>query len=137
MFNKFRMQVKKLCGTHAVHLEVPRNHEADIALPCFPLAKTLHKDPVKIALELAESFSNKNKSKLVNTISASGPYVNFYADWNTIGNEIVRDILKNKENYGRGKAKEKIIVEFAHPNTHKLFHIGHLRNITVGETLSR
>ena len=137
MFNKFRMQVKKLCGTHAVHLEVPRNQEADIALPCFPLAKTLHKDPVKIALELAESFSKKNKSKLVKTISASGPYVNFYANWIPIGNEIIKTVLKNKENYGRGKAKEKIIVEFAHPNTHKLFHIGHLRNITVGETLSR
>jgi arginyl-tRNA synthetase len=28
-------------------------------------------------------------------------------------------------------------VEFAHPNTHKAFHIGHVRNITLGESLSR
>lgn len=31
----------------------------------------------------------------------------------------------------------KIVIEFAHPNTHKLFHIGHLRNITTGESLVR
>ena len=35
-----------------------------------------------------------------------------------------------------GKNK-KIMVEFAHPNTHKLFHIGHLRNISIGESLVR
>lgn len=31
----------------------------------------------------------------------------------------------------------KIMVEFAHPNTHKAFHIGHLRNITTGESIVR
>lgn len=30
-----------------------------------------------------------------------------------------------------------IMVEFAHPNTHKAFHIGHLRNITTGEAIVR
>ncbi len=34
----------------------------------------------------------------------------------------------------RGK---KIMVEFAHPNTHKEFHIGHLRNISIGESIVR
>jgi len=29
------------------------------------------------------------------------------------------------------------MVEFAHPNTHKTFHIGHLRNIFTGEAVSR
>ncbi len=31
----------------------------------------------------------------------------------------------------------KIMVEYAHPNTHKAFHIGHLRNITTGECMAR
>lgn len=31
----------------------------------------------------------------------------------------------------------RLMVEFAHPNTHKAFHIGHLRNITTGESLVR
>src|SRR3989344_8256956 len=33
--------------------------------------------------------------------------------------------------------KKKILVEYAHPNTHKAFHIGHVRNITLGESISR
>ncbi|MDP1721610.1 MAG: arginine--tRNA ligase [Candidatus Gottesmanbacteria bacterium] len=31
----------------------------------------------------------------------------------------------------------RVMVEFAHPNTHKAFHIGHLRNITTGESIIR
>jgi len=33
--------------------------------------------------------------------------------------------------------ESKVMIEFAHPNTHKAFHIGHLRNISTGETLVR
>lgn len=33
--------------------------------------------------------------------------------------------------------KKKIMVEYAHPNTHKAFHIGHLRNIATGESIVR
>ena len=29
------------------------------------------------------------------------------------------------------------MVEFGDPNTHKAFHIGHLRNITIGESVAR
>ncbi len=36
-----------------------------------------------------------------------------------------------------GIKKEKILVEFGDPNTHKAFHIGHVRNITVGESIAR
>lgn len=33
---------------------------------------------------------------------------------------------------GQNAQRSKYMVEFAHPNTHKAFHIGHLRNITTG-----
>ncbi len=38
---------------------------------------------------------------------------------------------------GVGGVTKKIMVEYAHPNTHKAFHIGHLRNITTGESIIR
>ena len=56
--------------------------------------------------------------------------------------EAVEDFTKFAEGrfsfvpFHLGKNK-KIMVEFAHPNTHKLFHIGHLRNISIGESLVR
>lgn len=35
------------------------------------------------------------------------------------------------------RGAKQVMVEFAHPNTHKAFHIGHLRNITTGEAMVR
>jgi len=61
----------------------------------------------------------------------------------------VSQVLKDGERYGTshtpvdihvGEAvstAKRIMVEFAHPNTHKAFHIGHLRNITTGESIVR
>lgn len=59
-------------------------------------------------------------------------------------------VLKDGEAYGKSQTlvpldlggeadanAKRIMVEFAHPNTHKAFHIGHLRNITTGESLIR
>ncbi len=43
---------------------------------------------------------------------------------------------KSRESASFGNQKN-ILVEFAHPNTHKAFHIGHLRNITTGESIVR
>lgn len=62
----------------------------------------------------------------------------------------VHEVLKDRERYGKSQTfvplvlqdeadpnAKRIMVEFAHPNTHKAFHIGHLRNITTGESLVR
>ena len=38
---------------------------------------------------------------------------------------------------GQAGGQRKIMVEFADPNTHKDFHIGHLRNISIGESIIR
>ncbi len=134
-FQSFAKQCGALAGDHARLLETPgKGIDADLALPCFALAKEMRKNPAEIAKELAIGMK---PSGLIAKVESQGPYVNFYADWNRLGKEIVGSIAKNGERYGSGKMKEKVIVEFAHPNTHKLFHIGHLRNITTGESVAR
>ncbi|MBI5451987.1 arginine--tRNA ligase, partial [Candidatus Gottesmanbacteria bacterium] len=47
--------------------------------------------------------------------------------------------LLNKENgvISSYLESKKIMVEFAHPNTHKELHIGHMRTLITGEALSR
>lgn len=42
-----------------------------------------------------------------------------------------------KKDKAKTKSKKCLMVEFAHPNTHKQFHIGHLRNICLGEAVCR
>ena len=48
----------------------------------------------------------------------------------------VEEVIK-KRNLPKNKLQKGIMVEFAHPNTHKQFHIGHLRNICLGESICR
>lgn len=108
---------------------------ADLAFPCFELAKKLKKNPVLIAQDLAKKL---RPSGVVKKVESAGPYVNFYADWGQVGSLVLKEILKAGSGYGKGKLqKGKLMVEFAHPNTHKAFHIGHVRNISLGESLSR
>lgn len=75
---------------------------------------------------IAENFSGKNEPKNVDNMGKTS------ADSiDSAGKENEDASLAS-----RGNTKT-IMVEFAHPNTHKAFHIGHLRNITTGETIVR
>ncbi len=50
----------------------------------------------------------------------------------------ISQVINEAERFGTmPKQKGRVMVEFAHPNTHKAFHIGHLRNITTGEAMVR
>ena len=132
---KFREECESVVGGHAKLLVTPpKEINADLALPCFSLSKELKKAPQEIAASLAKEFLKK-KLTLIKEIRAEGPYVNFYADWSRLSKEIIAE--SSGKDYGKGADKRKIIVEFAHPNTHKLFHIGHLRNVTTGESVAR
>jgi arginyl-tRNA synthetase len=45
-------------------------------------------------------------------------------------------VLEQNEKFGHGEPKgERILVEFSQPNTHKAFHVGHLRNVVLGDSL--
>lgn len=94
--------------------------------------------------ELADKYKNtlesdKEISSVFEKIEVAGPgFINFYLKKEVYFSEISK-ITDLKDKYGnsdRLKGK-KIVYEYAHPNTHKAFHIGHLRNITTGEALSR
>ncbi len=113
----------------------PKPEMGDLAFPCFSLAKEWKKAPAAIASEIAGKIK---ASGAVREVKAEGPYVNFFADWKALGKEIMGDTLKKGKRYGAGSRKGKtMMVEFSHPNTHKAFHIGHTRNIILGESLSR
>ncbi|MBI5332586.1 MAG: arginine--tRNA ligase [Candidatus Aenigmarchaeota archaeon] len=132
---KFYAECEEIAANYASLLEKPK-HFGDLALPCFSLAREFKKSPIDIAAELAAGFSKK-AGGIVKEVKAIGPYVNFYINEKEFGKLVLKQILKQKKKYGSAKNKGKIMVEYAHPNTHKLFHIGHLRNIITGESLAR
>ncbi|MGA7193335.1 MAG: arginine--tRNA ligase, partial [Anaerolineales bacterium] len=50
----------------------------------------------------------------------------------------VDEVLASNADFGRGAPKsERVMVEYAQPNTHHSFHIGHYRNTILGEALAR
>jgi arginyl-tRNA synthetase len=100
------------------------------------LAKNLKKNPWDIAQNIVK---NLPKNDLIQKTEVIKPgFINFWVTQEYLLKEI-EEIIQEKINYPSyylGKTK-KIMVEYAHPNTHKLFHIGHLRNITTGESIIR
>jgi arginyl-tRNA synthetase len=64
-------------------------------------------------------------------------YLNFYLSKKYL-QELTAKINTEKDSFGNcKKKKEKVMIEFSQPNTHKEFHIGHLRNVFIGDALVR
>lgn len=121
-------QVEKL-------LEVPPNPElGDYAFPCFTLSKKFKKSPVEIAQDLIKKIPlEKNFEK----IEDKGPYLNFFLNRKELAKSILTEVQKKKDKFGSSKSKSKILIEFSQPNTHKAFHVGHIRGTSLGESLAR
>jgi arginyl-tRNA synthetase len=74
----------------------------------------------------------------ISHIEAVKGYLNVYFKTSDYARRVVDEVLVNGVNFGRGaKKSEKVMVEYAQPNTHHSFHIGHARNTILGEVLAR
>ena len=127
----------------------------DYAFPCFTLAKALRKAPPKIATELAASMTEflggVPSGGLVTAVEAAGPYLNFRVDVARMAGLCLPAILDGSyfakhraaatsetgSETGAGGGGKKVMVEYSQPNTHKGFHVGHLRNVALGDALAR
>lgn len=118
-------------------LEIPPSSDlGDYAFPCFSLSKEFKKSPQDIAVELNKKIK---LPKSIEKLEVKGPYLNFFLNRKVFARDIIEDILKEKEKFGKinlGKSK-KTMVEFSQANTHKAFHVGHIRGTSLGESLAR
>jgi len=128
--------LKKVTKLKEINLEIPPDSSlGDYAFPCFKLSAKLKKNPVEIAKDLAVKIK---PNKTIKEVRIAGPYLNFFVNKQDIAVNVINNILKEKDNFGKSKSKkENIMVEFFHANTHKGVHIGHIRNISIGESLCR
>jgi len=70
-------------------------------------------------------------------IENQGGYLNLYFDSGLFSARVVNNVLSEEE-FGQGEAKgETLMVEFSQPNTHKAFHVGHLRSAILGDAVCR
>ncbi len=72
------------------------------------------------------------------SFTAVKAYLNIAFDTLTYATRVVDTVLAEADNFGRGAPKtQRVMVEYAQPNTHHSFHIGHMRNAVLGEALAR
>jgi arginyl-tRNA synthetase len=109
----------------------------------FLLTKQLQKSPSDIASILAEqcnryliTTSTKSQSYVLSVVAHESGYINFKGDFSLIGKQIIFDILKNDVKLDTGK-RTKMIIEHTSVNPNKALHVGHLRNVVIGDTLYR
>ena len=126
----------------------PQADMGDLAFPCFTLAKTLKKAPQVLATEIASEI-NKNLPANFAKVIGVGPYINIFIDTT----DYVQHILGDEKTTGNpaGKSTEdaiwtttqaeplqkKILLEYMSWNPNKPLHVGHARNVCIGDTLRR
>ena len=115
----------------------PSFNMGDYSFPCFFLSKKLKQEPHEIALMIREKIGTPTED--FEDIQTAGPYINFFISKKNLGENLLGEILSKKEkfgmaNLGRGK---KTMIEFSQANTHKAFHVGHVRGTSFGESLAK
>jgi len=101
------------------------------AFPTFRLAKHEKKAPQVIAKELKEKIELPD---FIDKINIDGPYLNF-----SFNSELIlKNIFKFRQDFGKKKKinKKRYVIEFPAPNTNKPLHLGHIRNMLLGQSLA-
>jgi len=74
----------------------------------------------------------------ISRLEAVKGYLNIYFKTSDYARRVVDEVITRGANFGQGDVKpETVMVEYAQPNTHHSFHIGHARNTILGEVLAR
>ena len=81
----------------AALIEVPPAGLGDFAFPCFSLAKVLRKNPVDIASDVAKKFV---LGRVVERVEVKGAYVNFFINKARFADEMIIQVLKEKDKFG-------------------------------------
>lgn len=118
----------------------PESHLGDYAYPCFQLAKALRKNPVEIAKNLSLQLVSSQEG-LIDRVEPVGAFCNIFTKKEKVFAKIIPKALDQSlftEIKTHFKPEHpKIMIEFSQPNTHKEFHVGHGRNVCLGDSIVR
>jgi arginyl-tRNA synthetase len=91
------------------------------------------------AAELANSLApTLQPPSGVSRIEADRGYLNVYFETSAFAARVVAEVARLGSDFGRGAPRgERVMVEYAQPNTHHSIHIGHARTALLGESVAR
>jgi len=111
-----------------------KEHKGDYTLVTFAIAKSLRQSPPQIAAVVGEHMV-RHRAWISSTEVVQG-FLNISispAFWSSLLSE-----MKAQADFWKPKHQpEKILVEFSSPNTNKPLHLGHIRNILLGWSMSK
>lgn len=113
----------------------PDTEHGNFTLPCFVLARTLHKAPKQIAEELAPQIKLPAG---ISKVEAVAGYLNFFIDRKFLASSILEKISADGLNYGHAASNGKVIcIDYSSPNIGKELAFHHLRSTMIGNSLAR
>ena len=113
-----------------------KEFEGDLTLVVFPFIRIFKKSPEEICNEIGCLLSKQ--IMFISSFNVIKGFLNIELN-NNFWIESIIKISKTK-NYGITKKNNKsdtTLVEFSSPNTNKPLHLGHIRNIVLGDSVSR
>lgn len=144
-------QIRSYCKSNDIPLldeikwqPIPFNGEWGISTPFFPVAALEARSGKRVivpkrAQEIAEGIAaHLGTPTGFNRVEATNGYLNMFYDTGEFSRRVVEEVTEQGANFGRGSDKnEQVMVEYSQPNTHKSFHVGHLRSAILGDSISR
>ena len=112
-----------------------------LAFGCFITAKHLKKAPPQVAQMLAadiqkEISENKKLANEVNSVEAAGPYLNIKFSSETLFKLVIVPVISGETFKSKLTIDTpKMMIEYSQPNTHKELHVGHMRNMCLGDAI--
>lgn len=133
---EIKAAVKSIYGAELENVELQptrKDFEGDVTAVVFPMLRVVKGSPVQIGQAigeyLVENLDEVEKFNVVqgflNIVLTDAYYLDFFnsvSDFSTFG--------RNK------KTGEAVMVEYASPNTNKPLHLGHIRNVLLGYSVS-
>ncbi len=132
--------VKDLYGidtpaTDIVLQSTKKEFEGNLTVVVFPWVKAARKAPEAVGQEIGQWLAeNEPAVERFNVVKGFLNIVIKPTFWNAVLKHIAED-----SNFGIKEADEQsplVMVEYSSPNTNKPLHLGHLRNILLGHSLS-
>ncbi|MGA8843606.1 MAG: arginine--tRNA ligase [Nitrososphaeraceae archaeon] len=123
--------------------EPPNKEFGDVSCNvAFLLSKKLKQSPYDIAIFLVDTYINSRiasrRLSIISDVEAhQAGYINFRANYALLGNQTLKAILDgsySKVDIGSGK---RVIIEHTSINPNKALHVGHMRNVVLGDCLYR
>ena len=118
----------------------PERKLGDYAIPCFRFAAKLRKKPQEVTGNCVSYLIDHTCQWIDHAVSVGG-FLNIFVKQEELAKHVIPLILSGdfftQCKQAVDRKNQRVMIEYSQPNTHKSFHVGHIRNVALGDCLWR